>query len=134
MYYESGGTRIRTGDTMIFRHMQKPLDMQKILIGKRISVHRVPLDTSWFCPYCCATVDTAIVTSRSTGHRTRTSAPSRESIGYYHSPLSLKTCASDATTNGCVRVASCPSLSMLYQRLATRGRSPHATSRRGKRK
>jgi hypothetical protein len=59
MYYESGGTRIRTGDTMIFRHMQKPLDMQKILIGKRIYVHRVPLDTTWFCPYCCATVDMA---------------------------------------------------------------------------
>jgi hypothetical protein len=27
-------------------------------IGKRIYVQRVPLDTSWFCPYCCATVET----------------------------------------------------------------------------
>jgi hypothetical protein len=32
-------------------------------IGKRIYVQGVPLDTSWFCPYCCATVDTAYVTS-----------------------------------------------------------------------
>jgi hypothetical protein len=31
-------------------------------IGKRIYVHIVPLDTSWFCPYCCATVDTAFAT------------------------------------------------------------------------
>jgi hypothetical protein len=55
----SGGTRIRTGDTMIFSHMQKPLGMRKTRIGKRIYVRRVPLDTSWFCPYCCATVDMA---------------------------------------------------------------------------
>jgi hypothetical protein len=31
-------------------------------MGKRICVHGVPLDTTWFCPYCCATVDTAFVT------------------------------------------------------------------------
>jgi hypothetical protein len=48
----SGGTRIRTGDTMIFCHMQKPLPMRICRIGKRICVHRVPLDTTWFCPYC----------------------------------------------------------------------------------
>src|SRR5829696_10066243 len=60
--FRSGGTRIRTGDTMIFSHFQKPLGMRKTCIGKRIYVHRVPLDTSWFCPYCCATVDTAFVT------------------------------------------------------------------------
>jgi hypothetical protein len=48
----SGGTRIRTGDTMIFSHMQKPLGMRKTRIGKEIYVHIVPLDTSWFCPYC----------------------------------------------------------------------------------
>jgi len=59
-------------------------------IGKRIYVHGVPLDTSWFCPYCCTTVDTAFVTSRGTGSKTRTSAPSRVSIGYYRSPLSLR--------------------------------------------
>jgi hypothetical protein len=35
----SGGTRIRTGDTMIFSHIQKPLGMRQILIGKRIYVH-----------------------------------------------------------------------------------------------
>jgi hypothetical protein len=52
--FRSGGTRIRTGDTMIFSHIQKPLGMRQILIGKRIYVHGVPSDTSWFCPYCCA--------------------------------------------------------------------------------
>jgi hypothetical protein len=35
--------------------------MRETRIGKRICVHRVPLDTTLFCPYCCATVDTAIV-------------------------------------------------------------------------
>jgi hypothetical protein len=58
----SGGNQIRTGDTMIFSHMQKPLGMRYIRIGKRFSVQGVQLDTSWLCPYCCATVDTAFVT------------------------------------------------------------------------
>jgi hypothetical protein len=35
----SGGTRIRTGDTMIFSHMQKPLGMRKSRVGMRIFVH-----------------------------------------------------------------------------------------------
>ena len=48
---------------MIFSHMQKPLGMRKTRISKRISVHRVPLDTTLFCPYCCATVDTSSVTA-----------------------------------------------------------------------
>jgi hypothetical protein len=61
---KSGGTRIRTGDTMIFRHMQKPLGMRQILIGRRIYVHGVPLDTSWFSPYCCATVDIRLFSLR----------------------------------------------------------------------
>ena len=39
--------------------MQKPLGMRICRIGKRIYVQGVPLDTSLFCPYCCATVDTA---------------------------------------------------------------------------
>ena len=43
-------------------------------MGKRIYVHSVPLSTSWFCPYCCATVDTAYVTLGGTGSRTRKSA------------------------------------------------------------
>jgi hypothetical protein len=60
--FRSGGTRIRTGDTMIFS-MQKPLGMRIYRIGKQILVHRVPLDTSWFCPYCCATVVMASVIS-----------------------------------------------------------------------
>jgi len=72
--FRSGGTRIRTGDTMIFSHIQKPLGMRKTRIGKRTYVHRVPLGTSRFCPYCCATVDTAFVTLGATGSRTRTSA------------------------------------------------------------
>ena len=43
-------------------------------IGKRIYVHRVPLDTTRFCPYCCATVDMAFLTLRGAGSTTRTSA------------------------------------------------------------
>jgi hypothetical protein len=46
---------------MIFGHMQKPLGMRETRMGKRICVQGVPLDTSWFCPYCCATVDTSFV-------------------------------------------------------------------------
>jgi hypothetical protein len=72
--FRSGGTRIRTGDTMIFSHMQKPLGMGQTRIGKRICVQGVPMDTTWFCPYCCVTVDTAFATVRDTGSRTRTSA------------------------------------------------------------
>ncbi len=37
--FSSGGTRIRTGGTMIFRHLPGPLGMRKTRIGKRISVH-----------------------------------------------------------------------------------------------
>ena len=48
---------------MIFSHIPRPLGMRKTRIGKRIYVQVVPLDTSRFCPYCCATVDTACVTS-----------------------------------------------------------------------
>jgi transcription elongation factor Elf1 len=44
---------------MIFSHIQKPLGKRKTRVGKRIYVHRVPLDTTLFCPYCCATVDMA---------------------------------------------------------------------------
>jgi hypothetical protein len=47
---------------MIFSHMQKPLGMRIYGIPMRIYVQGVPLDASWFCPYCCATVDTAFVT------------------------------------------------------------------------
>ena len=36
--FVSGGTRIRTGDTMIFSHMQRPLGMRIHRIGKQISV------------------------------------------------------------------------------------------------
>jgi len=37
--FRSGGTRIRTGDTMIFIHIHKPLGMRDFRIGKRISFH-----------------------------------------------------------------------------------------------
>ena len=49
--------------------------MRKTRMGKRISVHRVPLDTSWFCPYCCATVDTAFVALGDTESGTNTLLP-----------------------------------------------------------
>ena len=65
-FFQSGGTRIRTGDTMIFSHMQKPLGMRIYRIGRRIYVHRVPVDITRVCPYCCATVDVAFVTQRGT--------------------------------------------------------------------
>jgi hypothetical protein len=61
--FRSGGTRIRTGDTMLFRHIHKPLGMRKTRVGKRIYVRRVPVGITWFCPYCCATVDTSSVAS-----------------------------------------------------------------------
>ncbi len=51
----------RTGDTMIFSHIQKPLGMRKPRMGKRNYVQRVPLGTSWYRSYCCASVDTAFV-------------------------------------------------------------------------
>jgi hypothetical protein len=35
----SGGTRIRTRDTMIFSHMRSPIGMRKTRIPKRIYVH-----------------------------------------------------------------------------------------------
>jgi hypothetical protein len=44
--FRSGGTRIRTGDTMIFSHIPRPLGMPQILIGKRFSVHRVSSNTA----------------------------------------------------------------------------------------
>jgi hypothetical protein len=51
---------------MIFSHMPRPIGMRKTRMGKRICVHRVPLDIILFCPYCCATVDMAFVTQRGT--------------------------------------------------------------------
>ncbi len=88
--FSSGGTRIRTGDTMIFRHIQKPSGMRQILIGRRIYVHRVPLDTSWFCPYCCATVDPAFIILRGTESGMRTSACLTRLSGYTRPPLSSR--------------------------------------------
>jgi hypothetical protein len=52
---------------MIFSHIQKPLGMRKTRVGKRICVQGVPLDTTLFYPYCCATVDMDFATLRGTG-------------------------------------------------------------------
>ena len=60
---------------MIFSHIQKPLGMRKTRVSRRICVHGVPVGTVLFCPYCCATVDTASVTLRATGSRTFTLLP-----------------------------------------------------------
>jgi hypothetical protein len=77
--FVSGGTRIRTGDTMIFS--RRPLGMRKTRMGKRISVNGLPVGTAWFCPYCCATVDTALFTLRGTGSRTCSSARLTRPLG-----------------------------------------------------
>jgi hypothetical protein len=86
--FRSGGTRIRTGDTMIFSHIQKPLGMRKTRIGIRIYVQRVPLDTSWFCPYCCATVDTSFITLQKHSKQNADARSPHSSIGYSRSPPS----------------------------------------------
>src|SRR5215203_6787372 len=85
----SGETRTRTGDTMIFSHMSRPLGMRFYRISKRISVHRVSLDIAWCRPYCCTTVDMAFVTLRGTRSRTHTSARLTRLLGYSRPPLSF---------------------------------------------
>ncbi len=134
--FSSGGTRIRTGDTMIFRHIQKPLGMRQILIGRRIYVHRVPLDTSWFCPYCCATVDTALVTLQR--HRKQNAYVSARLTRLLVTPAlrypSERHMYRGATTKRYVRAASSPSPPLLALRSVHRGRPPHATARRSSKK
>jgi hypothetical protein len=85
----SGGTRIRTGGTMIFSHIQKPLGMRKTRVSKRIYVQGVPLDTSWFCPYCCATVDTSSVTLQRHRDQTYAFCSPHSPIGYSRPLLSF---------------------------------------------
>ena len=122
--FRRGGTRIRTGDTIIFSHRPRSLGMRIHRIGKRICVHSVPLDTSWFCPYCCATVDTACVNLRGAGRRTHTSAPSL---------IPQRRVYRAATTTRRVRAASSLSLSLLAKAFSeSRSRSPHTTSRRSR--
>src|SRR5215210_6658084 len=72
---------------MIFSHFRKPTGMRKTRLGKRISVHRVPLDTSWFCPYCCATVDTAFVTLQRHRKQNAFVCSIHSSISYSRSPV-----------------------------------------------
>jgi hypothetical protein len=61
--------------------------MRKTRMGKRICVHRVPVGTTWFCPYCCATADTAFLTLGATGSRTHTSARLTHLLDYSRAPL-----------------------------------------------
>jgi hypothetical protein len=75
---------------MIFSHMQKPLGMRKTRVGMRIYVHGVPLDTSWFCPYCCATVDTSFITLQKHSKQNADARSPHSSIGYSRSALSLR--------------------------------------------
>ena len=51
--------RKRRHYSMVFRSKQESLGMRNSRVGKRIYVQGVPSDTSWFCPYYCATVDTS---------------------------------------------------------------------------
>jgi hypothetical protein len=85
----SGGTRTRTGDTMIFSHVLRPLAMRFYRISERISVHRVSLDIARCRPYCCTTVDIPLFTMRSTGSRTSTSARLTRLFGYSRPPLTF---------------------------------------------
>jgi hypothetical protein len=62
--FSSGGTRIRTGDTMIFSHFRGPLGMRIFRICKQVFVHGVPPVVAWCRPYCCATVDTPLTAFR----------------------------------------------------------------------
>ena len=43
-------------------------------MGKQFYVQGVELDITWFFPYCCATVDTALLTLRGTRSTMRMSA------------------------------------------------------------
>jgi hypothetical protein len=118
---------------MIFSHIPKPLGMRICPIPKRIYVHRVPLDTSWFCSHCCATVDTALVIPRGTGSRTRMTAR----LTHLLVTLALRF-PSVTNVSGRIheeRYASCtfPSLSLLAEALsASKSRLPHVASRRRK--
>jgi hypothetical protein len=63
-------------------------------IGKGIYVHGVPLDTSWFCPYCSVPTVALLLTRlssllRDTGSRIRTSARLARPLGYSRSPVSF---------------------------------------------
>ena len=71
--FRSGGTRIRTGDTMIFSHIQRPLGMRIHRVGKRIYVRRVPLGTTGSVP-TVALLLTRLVSLRGTGRGTCKSA------------------------------------------------------------
>src|ERR687890_678563 len=103
--FRSGGTRIRTGDTMIFSHIQKPLNMRIHRIGKRIFVQGVPLDTTLFCPYCCATVDTSSLTLRGASNGTRRSAGLTRPL--VTSPLSYPSVEYVSWCSHKVRCAAC---------------------------
>ena len=79
--------------------------MRKTRIPKRIFVHGVPLDTTTFCPYRCATVDTAFATLIGTGSGMRTSACLTRLLGYSRPPPSfggVSECNHKETYAGCI--------------------------------
>jgi hypothetical protein len=118
---------------MIFSHIPRPIGTRKTRIGKGIYVHRVPLDTSWFCPYCCATVDTAFLTLGATGSTTRTSAGLTRPLVTPTLPIPQKRVYRGAATNRGVRAASSPSLSLLAEAFGEAdSRPPHTTSQRSR--
>ena len=61
--------------------------MRKICVDKQIHVQGVPVSITWFCPYCCSTVDTAIVILRGTRSMTRTSVRLARLLDYSRPPL-----------------------------------------------
>jgi hypothetical protein len=64
--------------------------MRKTRVGMRIYVQGVPLDTTWFCPYCCATVDTGFITLQKHSKQNADARSPYSSIGYSRSALSLR--------------------------------------------
>jgi hypothetical protein len=111
----------------MFSQIQRPLSMRETRMGKPIYVHGVPSDTSWFCPYCCATVDTAFVALGDTGGGTNALLPC---LGDWLLPLSAipqETYVS-GLPQGDVWAASWPSLSLPAEALSELGSRPtHAT-------
>jgi hypothetical protein len=85
--------------------------MRKTRVGKQICVQGVPIDTSWFCPYCCATVDTASVTLRVTASTTRTYARLPHLLGHSRPPPSFGDVSGryhKGTWAGCIVSANAP--------------------------
>jgi hypothetical protein len=70
--------------------IRRPIGMRIYGIPMRIYVQGVPLDTTWFCPYCCATVDTGFITLQKHSKQNADARSPHSSIGYSRSALSLR--------------------------------------------